>query len=114
MSDGYVDAPHVSAASTVDATYVQTNLHPVQEPYVAMLSFKEESAADAVHDVHTEDERDCGSESNIAESMYEPHIVTTSGGTVLSVLKPVPYFYQYEHYVEPEPNQPCQVYGLCV
>lgn len=98
--------PHISAVSSVDASYVQ-------EPDVAVSSFKEESAADAVHVVHTEDERESESESNITESMYEPHIVTTPGGTVLSVLKPVPYLCQYEHYVEPEPNQPCQVYGLC-
>ena len=44
-------------------------------------------------------------------------IITTPGGTVLLVLKPVPYVREeVESYVEPEPNQSnyvCIVYGLC-
>ena len=69
----------------------------VDAPNIQDITVDEQ--CEAVHDIHIEDERGGGSESNIPKSMYEPHSVTTPCGTVLSVLKPVYHASpcQYEH-----------------
>ena len=50
--------------------------------------------------------------SGVTFSNYDPQIITTPGGTILSVLKLVPYICEeIESHNEPEPNQPNLVCG---
>ena len=81
-----VNVPHVQESVAVAHQNVALPNFQVDDPDVCMISY----------------------------SNYDPHIITTPGGTVLSVLKPVPYVREeVESYVEPEPNQSNYVYGLC-